>query len=77
MDICHNNPKKSSTAKMNKHKSSGYSLFTHCLFDSTKNSLIVIEVKIVLMMTIKNIKRLEIIVIALESIEELIIIFAI
>ena len=34
-----NNPKKSSTAKINKHTPSGYSLFTHCLFDATKNKL--------------------------------------
>ena len=25
--------------KINKHKPSGYSLFTHCLFDTTKNKL--------------------------------------
>ena len=36
---CHNNPKKSSTAKINKHTLSGYSLFTHCSFDITKNKL--------------------------------------
>ena len=34
---CHNNPKKSSTTKVNKHTASGYSLFTHCSFDNTKN----------------------------------------
>ena len=28
MSNCHNNPKKSSTTKLNKHTSSGYSLFT-------------------------------------------------
>ena len=27
---CHNDPNKSSTTKINKHTSSGYSLFTHC-----------------------------------------------
>ena len=36
---CHNNPKKSSTTKINKHTPSGYSLFTHCLCDATKNKL--------------------------------------
>ena len=36
---CHNNPKKSSTAKINKHTPSGYSLFTNCLCDTTKNKL--------------------------------------
>ena len=39
MNTCHNNPKKSSTTKINKHKPSGYSLFTHCSFDTTKNML--------------------------------------
>ena len=36
---CHNNPEKSSTTKINKHTASGYSLFTHCSFDVTKNKL--------------------------------------
>ena len=39
MDTCHNNPEKSSTTKINKHTPSGYSLFTHCSFDRTKNNL--------------------------------------
>ena len=39
MNTCHNNPEKSSTTKINKHTPSGYSLFTHCLFDTTKNKL--------------------------------------
>ena len=37
MSTCHNNPEKSSTAKINKHTPSGYSLFTQCSFDKTKN----------------------------------------
>ena len=37
ISTCQNNPKKSSTTKTNKHKISGYSLFTHCSFDNTKN----------------------------------------
>ena len=37
MYIFHNNPEKSSITKMNKHTPSGYSLFTHCSFDTTKN----------------------------------------
>ena len=37
INTCHNNPKKSSTTKINKHTASGYSLFTHSLFDDTKN----------------------------------------
>ena len=39
MSTCHNNPKKSSTTRINKHTASGYSLFTHCSFDTTKNKL--------------------------------------
>ena len=46
MGTCHNNPEKSSTTKINKHTPSGYSLFTHCSFDTTKIGLIIIEVKI-------------------------------
>ena len=38
-NTCHNNPEKSSTTKINKHTPSGYSLFTHCAFDTTKNKL--------------------------------------
>ena len=37
MEICHNNPKKLPTTKINKHTPSVYSLFTHCSFDTTKN----------------------------------------
>ena len=36
MNTCHNNPEKSSTTKINKHAPSGYSLFTHCSFNTTK-----------------------------------------
>ena len=39
ISTCRNNPKKSSATKINKHTTSGYSLFTHCLFDTTKNKL--------------------------------------
>ena len=39
MNTCHNNPKKSSTTKINKHTASGYLLFTNCSFDATKNKL--------------------------------------
>ena len=39
MNTCHKNPEKSSTTKINKHTPSGYSLFTHCSFDKTKNKL--------------------------------------
>ena len=39
MNTCHNNPEKSSTTKINKHTPSGYSLFTYCSFDKTKNKL--------------------------------------
>ena len=33
MNTCHNNPKKSSATKINKHTPSGHSFFTHCSFD--------------------------------------------
>ena len=39
MNTCYNNPEKSSTTKVNKLTPSGYSLFTHCSFDRTKNKL--------------------------------------
>ena len=39
MNTCHNNPETSSATKINKHKTSGYLLFTHCSFDTTKNKL--------------------------------------
>ena len=39
MSTCHNTPKDSSTTKVNKHTPSGYSLFTHCSFNNTKNKL--------------------------------------
>ena len=47
INTCHTNPEKSSTTKINNHTASGYSLYTHCLFDLTKKSLIIIEAKIV------------------------------
>ena len=37
INTCHNNPEKLSTTKTNKHTPSGYSLFTQCSFDTTKN----------------------------------------
>ena len=37
MNTCHNNPEKSATNKISKHTPSGYSLFTHCPFDTTKS----------------------------------------
>ena len=39
MSTCFNNPEESSTTEVNKHTPSGYSLFTHCSFDKTKNDL--------------------------------------
>ena len=39
MSTCHNNPEKSSTTKVNKHKPSDYTLFTDCSFDLTKSNL--------------------------------------
>ena len=37
VNTCNNNPEKSSTTKTNKQTPSGYSLFTCCSFDATKN----------------------------------------
>ena len=39
MNTCYNNPDESSTTEINKHTPSGYSIFTHCSFDQTKNKL--------------------------------------
>ena len=39
MSTCQNNPNKPSTTKINKHTPSGYSIFTHCSFDESKNKL--------------------------------------
>ena len=39
MSTCYNNLEESSATEINKHTSSGYSLFTHCSFDKTKNKL--------------------------------------
>ena len=39
MHSCQNNPEKSYTEKKTKHAPSGYSLFTNCSFDATKNKL--------------------------------------
>ena len=39
MSNCINNPNESSTTKIGKHTPSGYSLFTHCSFDKSKNKL--------------------------------------
>ena len=47
MSTCQNNPNESSTTKINKHTPSGYSLSTHCSFDNSKISSIIIEEKTV------------------------------
>ena len=39
MTTCYDSPKKSSATKINKHTPSGYSLFTYCSLDETKNKL--------------------------------------
>ena len=39
ISTCHNNPKKSLTTKINKHKNSDYLLFTKCSFYPTKSKL--------------------------------------
>ena len=39
MSTCQNNPNESSTTETNKHTPSGYSIFTHCPLDQTRNKL--------------------------------------
>ena len=39
ISTCYNNFEESSITEINKHTPSGYSLFTHCSFDKTKNKL--------------------------------------
>ena len=39
MSTCYSNPEKSSTNKINKHTPSGYSIFTHCSFNKSKDKL--------------------------------------
>ena len=39
MSTCQNDPNKSSTTKINKHTPSGYSIFTNCSFDESKNKI--------------------------------------
>ena len=39
MSTCQNDPNKSSTTKINKHTPSGYSIFTSCSFDESKNKI--------------------------------------
>ena len=39
MSTCYNTSEESSTTKINKYTPSGYSIFTHCSFDKSKNKL--------------------------------------
>ena len=39
MSTCQNDPNKSSTTKINKHMPLGYSIFTNCSFDKSKNKI--------------------------------------
>ena len=39
MSTCQNDPNKSFTTKINKHTPSGYSIFTNCSFDESKNKI--------------------------------------
>ena len=39
INMCHSNPENLSTTEMSLHTSCGYSLFTRCTFDTTKNKL--------------------------------------
>ena len=44
IDTRYNNPEKSSTVKLSKHTSCGYTLFTHRSFVSNKKKIISLEV---------------------------------
>ena len=39
ISMCQNSPNELPTTEINKHMPSGYSLFTHCSFDKSKNKL--------------------------------------
>ena len=39
INTCYKNPKKLSTVKINSHTASGYSLFSHCSFNTRKYKL--------------------------------------
>ena len=39
VSTCQNSPNESSTTEINKHTPSGYSIFTHCSLDQSKNKL--------------------------------------
>ena len=39
MSTCYDTPEESSTTKINKRSPSGYSIFTHCSFQKSKNKL--------------------------------------
>ena len=58
-NTCNNNPEKSSTTKLNKHTASGFSLFTHCSFDRTKNKLDCYRGEYCMKVFCKILKRLE------------------
>ena len=60
MHSCQNNPKKLSTAKINMHTPSGYSLFTNCSFDSPINKLDCYTGKDCMEKFCKNLKELAI-----------------
>ena len=45
MSTCINNSNESSTTKINKHTPSGFSIFTHCSFDKSKNKFNYYRVK--------------------------------
>ena len=57
ISTCYNNPEKSSTTKKNKHRASGYSLFTHCPFDITKIKLNYYKDKVCMKNFSKDLKK--------------------
>ena len=57
ISTCSNDPKKSSTTKISKHTPSGFSLFTYCSFDKTKNKLDYYRGKDCMRVFCKNLKE--------------------
>ena len=57
MSTCHNNPKNSSTTKINMHTPSGYSLFTDCSFDLAGNKFDCYRIKDCMEKFSKNLKE--------------------
>lgn len=67
IDSCNSNTRKSLTTKINKHIVCGYSSFTHCSFDNTKNKHDHYKGKNYLKIFSKSLKKHAIDIISYES----------